>query len=45
MDTLLNFYQDFYKEIQAVIEITLVSAVAVIQAVLGNGVQPQQTVE
>jgi hypothetical protein len=45
MDRLLNFYQDFSEETPAETEITLASAVAAIQAVVGNGVQPQQTVE
>jgi hypothetical protein len=45
MDTRLNFYQDFFEDTLDVTEIRLASAVEAIRAVLGNGVQPEQTAE
>jgi hypothetical protein len=41
MDTILNYYQDFYEETLDATEITLASAVAAIHAVVGNEVQPE----
>jgi hypothetical protein len=45
MDTILNYYQDFFEETRDITDITLASAIAAIQAVVGNGVQPAQTIE
>jgi hypothetical protein len=43
--TIINFYNFFFEETLDLTEITLARAVAAIQAVVENGVQPQQTVE
>jgi hypothetical protein len=40
IDTILNVYRNFFEETWDITDITLASAVAAIQAVVGNEVQP-----